>query len=47
MFPVSILSIFLNHASELHMVVVKRVLRSMKGTFSYGIKFCEVQEFRS
>ena len=47
MFPVNILSRFLNYASELHMVAVKRVLRYMKGTFSYGIKLCKVQEFRS
>ena len=31
MFPVSILSRFLNCASELHMVAVKRVLRYLKG----------------
>ena len=46
MFPVSILSRFLNCASELHMVAAKRVLRYLKGTFSYGIKFCKVQEFK-
>ena len=46
MFPISVLSRFLNRASELHMVVAKRVLRYMKGTFSYGIKFYEAQEFR-
>ena len=46
MFLVSILSRFLNCASELHMVVVKRVLRYLKGTFSYEIKFCKVQEFK-
>ena len=34
MFPVSILSGFLNCASELHMVVTKRVLRYLKGNFS-------------
>ena len=42
MFPVSILSRFLNCASELHMVAAKRVLRYLKGTFSYGIKFFKV-----
>ena len=47
MFLISILSRFLNRASELHMVAAKRVLRYMKGTFSYGFKFYEVQEFRS
>ena len=46
MFPVSILSRFLNCTSELHMVAAKRVLRYLKGTFSYGIKFCKVQEFK-
>ena len=39
MFPISILSRFLNWASELHMVAAKRVLRYLKCTFSYGIKF--------
>jgi len=43
MFPVSVLSRFLNCASELHMVAAKRVLRC---TLSYGIKFCRVQEFK-
>ena len=28
------------------MVAVKRVLSYLKGTFSYGIKFCKVQEFK-
>ena len=28
------------------MVDAKGVLRYLKGTFSYGIKFCEVQEFK-
>ena len=46
MFPVSILSKFLNFASELHMVAAKRVLRYLKGTFSYGIKFCKVKKFK-
>ena len=46
MFPVSILSKFLNYASELHMVAAKRVLRYLKGTFSYGIKLYKVQEFK-
>ena len=46
MFPVSILFRFLNCASELHIVVAKRVLRYLKGTFSYVIKLCKVQEFK-
>ena len=46
MFPVSVLSRFLNCASEFHMVAEKRVLRYLKGTLSYGIKFCRVQEFK-
>ncbi|KAL3749900.1 hypothetical protein ACJRO7_010945 [Eucalyptus globulus] len=46
MFPVSVLSRFLNCASELHMVAAKRVLRYLRGTLSYGIKFCRVQEFK-
>nr|CAD1838543.1 unnamed protein product [Ananas comosus var. bracteatus] len=46
MFPVSVLSRFLNCVSELHMVAAKSVLRYLKGTISYGIKFCRVQEFK-
>ncbi|XP_056166715.1 secreted RxLR effector protein 161-like [Syzygium oleosum] len=46
MFIVSVLSRFLNCASELHMVAAKRVLRYLKGTLSYGIKFCKIQEFK-
>ena len=45
-FPISILSRFQNCASELHMVPTKRVLRHLKGTFSCGIKFFKVQEFK-
>ncbi|KAL3724968.1 hypothetical protein ACJRO7_030045 [Eucalyptus globulus] len=45
-FPVSVLSRFLNCASELHMVAAKRVLRYLRGTLLYGIKFCRVQEFK-
>ena len=46
MFPVSVLSRFLDCASKLHKVAAKRVLRYLKGTLSYGIKFCKVQEFK-
>ncbi|KAI6694933.1 hypothetical protein NL676_022643 [Syzygium grande] len=46
MFTISVLSRFLNCASELQMVAAKRVLRYLKGTFSYGIKFCRIREFK-
>ncbi|XP_030449874.2 uncharacterized mitochondrial protein AtMg00810-like [Syzygium oleosum] len=46
MFTVSVLSRFLNCASELHMVAAKRVLRYLKGTLSYGNKFCKIQKFK-
>ncbi len=46
MFPVSVLSRFLNCASELHMIAAKMVLRYLKGTLSYGIKLCRVQKFK-
>ncbi|KAI6695879.1 hypothetical protein NL676_023589 [Syzygium grande] len=36
----------LNCASKLHMASAKRVLRYLKGTLSYGIKFCKIQEFK-
>ena len=37
MFVVNLLSRYLAHPTELHLQVVKRVLRYIKGTLSYGI----------
>ena len=38
-FVVSLLSCFMHCASELHLQAVKRIIRYVKGTISYGIKF--------
>ncbi|PHT44665.1 hypothetical protein CQW23_13823 [Capsicum baccatum] len=46
LFPVSVLSRFLNCASELHMITAKRVVRYLKGTLAYGIKFSKSQNFK-
>lgn len=46
LFPVSVLSRFLNCASELHMMTAKRVVRYLKETLIYGIKFCKSQNFK-
>ncbi|CAK9147315.1 unnamed protein product [Ilex paraguariensis] len=43
---VSVLSRFMNCASESHFKAVKRVLRYVKGTLSYGIKFSTCQSFK-
>ncbi|XP_019170984.1 PREDICTED: uncharacterized protein LOC109166489 [Ipomoea nil] len=39
MFPVSLLSRFMHCASELHYTAAKRILRYIKGTLDYGLKF--------
>ncbi|KAJ8774133.1 hypothetical protein K2173_009564 [Erythroxylum novogranatense] len=45
-YTVSVLSRFLHCASELHMKAAKRVLRYLKGTSSYGIKFTKSERFK-
>lgn len=40
---VSLLSRFMNCATETHLTSAKRVLRYVKGTLDYGIKFCANQ----
>ena len=44
-FVVSSLSHFMHCASELHLQVAKRIVRYIKGTISYGIKFSHLQNF--
>ena len=44
-FAVSLLSHFIQCASELHLQVAKRIVRYIKGTISYGIKFSHLQNF--
>ena len=39
LYHVSVLSRFLHCASELHMMAAKRIVRYLKGTLTYGIKF--------
>lgn len=46
LFLVSVLSRFLNCASELHMMAAKRVVRYLKGTLTYGIRFSKCQTFK-
>jgi hypothetical protein len=43
---VSILSRFLNFPSELHMMAAKRVMRYLKGTKSFGVKFSHCKDFK-
>ena len=42
---VSILSHFIHCASEIHLKAAKRVIRYVKGTFDFGIKFTRSKEF--
>jgi len=43
---VSILSRFMNCASEMHFKAAKRVIRYVKGTSNFGIKFKRTEEFK-
>ncbi|KAL0361586.1 UNVERIFIED_CONTAM: Retrovirus-related Pol polyprotein from transposon TNT 1-94 [Sesamum radiatum] len=43
---VSILSRFMHCASELHLKTVKTVLRYVKGTSDFGVKFTRSKEFK-
>ena len=42
---VSILSRFIHCASEMHLKATKRVIRYVKGTYDFGIKFTRSKEF--
>ena len=42
---VSILSQFIHCASEMHLKIAKRVIRYVKGTCDFGIKFMRSKEF--
>ncbi|XP_057999139.1 uncharacterized mitochondrial protein AtMg00810-like [Hevea brasiliensis] len=42
----SVISRFLNCASEMHMKVAKRAIRYVKGALDYGIKFTKCQNFK-
>lgn len=39
LFVVSLLSRFMHCSSEMHLIAAKRVLRYIKGTIDYGVKF--------
>ena len=44
-FAVSLLSRFMHYASELHLQAAKKIVRYVKGTISYGIKYSHLQNF--
>ncbi|RVX14987.1 Retrovirus-related Pol polyprotein from transposon TNT 1-94 [Vitis vinifera] len=46
MFLVSLLSRFMHCASEVHFQVAKRIVRYIKGTTNYGIKYSYCQNFK-
>lgn len=46
LYVVSVLSRFMNCAKESHFKATKRVLRYVKGTLNYGIKFSQSENFR-
>lgn len=46
MFVVSLLSRFMNCASEVHFIAAKRILRYVKGTTDYGIKYSCCHDFQ-
>ena len=46
MFSVSLLSRFMHCASEVHFQVAKRIIRYIKGTTNYGIKYSYCQNFK-
>ena len=46
MFIVTLLSIFMHCASEVHFQAAKRIVRYIKGTTNYGIKYSYCQNFK-
>ena len=42
---VSILSRYMHSASEIHFQAAKRIVRYIKGTIDYGLRFCQVKSF--
>lgn len=43
LYVVSVLSRFMNCPSKLHMKAAKRVIRYVKATVNFGVKFCKSQ----
>jgi len=46
LFVVSLLSRFMHCASEMHLVAARRILRYVKGTVDYGVKYESCQNFK-
>lgn len=46
LFAVSLLSRFMHWASEMHLAAAKRILRYIKGTTDYGVKFEKCENFK-
>jgi len=46
LYAVSFLSRFMHCASDLHLRAAKRIVRYIKGTINYGVKFHKSQKFR-
>ena len=42
---VSLLSRYMHYASEIHFQAAKRIVRYVKGTIDYGLRFCQVKNF--
>ena len=42
---VSLLSRYMHCASEIHFQAAKRIVRYVKGTIDYGLRFCQVKNF--
>ncbi|KAL5745507.1 hypothetical protein ACOSP7_026653 [Xanthoceras sorbifolium] len=42
---ISLLSRYMHCATEIHFQVAKRIVRYIKGTIDYGLKFCQVKNF--
>ena len=42
---VSLLSRYMHCASEIHFQATKRIVKYVKGTINYGLRFCQVKNF--
>ena len=42
---ISLLSRYMHCASEIHFQAAKRIVRYIKGTIDYGLRFCQVKNF--
>nr|CAN63027.1 hypothetical protein VITISV_031873 [Vitis vinifera] len=46
LYVVSVLSSFMHYASEVHLKTAKRVVRYIKGTVDYGVKFQKIPNMK-